>query len=255
MGGLFKNYLLKPFCYALVIVATLFILNKFTSFNISLGSNNNYNTFEVVGIGKVTAVPNIAQTTFTINEKGVTQEDAKNAANTKQNQALSVLTALGIPRENIKTIGFYVNPNYDSTVQLQTQIAPVRPFQNGYVATITTQVKGSSADQVSRAIDKLTALGMNVGGVEYTYADKQQYINQAQSIAIANAKKQAQSIAKAAGFRLGKIVTIRNIDDQNVPQPYANSSLKTGAPNEDTSLQPGSNEVTARIGVTYYIKN
>ncbi|HMS23035.1 MAG TPA: SIMPL domain-containing protein [Candidatus Levybacteria bacterium] len=251
----FKNYLLSPICYIVLTLITLFILNQFSYFNISLSSNNNYNTFEVIGTGKVTAAPNIATTLFTIEEKGTTQEQAKNSANAKQNQAIKDLTALGIPKANIKTTGFFVNPNFeDETLTLQ---APARRVQQGYIATVTTQVKGENVDQINKAIDKLTALGINVGGVEYQYKDKQQYVNEAQDKAIANAKEQAQNIAKAAGFKLGKIVTVRNAANDGQYQPYSSEAmnLTKTAPDTNTQLQPGENEITSQMGVTYYIRN
>lgn len=251
----FKNYLLAPICYIVLILLTLFILNQFSYFNISLSSSNNYNTFEVIGTGKVTTAPNIATTIFTIEEKGTTQEQAKNSANAKQNLAIKDLIALGIPKSNIKTTGFFVNPYYeDKTLALQL---PARQVQQGYIATVTTQVKGENVDQINKAIDKLTTLGINVGGVEYQYKDKQQYVNEAQSKAIANAKEQAQNIANAAGFKLGKIVTVRNAANDGQYQPYSSESmtLNKSVSDTNTQLQPGENEITSQMGVTYYIKN
>lgn len=254
--ALIREYFIKPLCFAAVLVLVLFLLNKFTYFNISLTSNNSYNSFEVIGVGKVTKIPNIAQTTFTIEEKGETQENAKNAANSKQNQAIKKLEALGIQKKDIKTTGFFVSPNYEDATTL---IYPPQPrTQKGYIANIATTVKSPDIDRINKAIDALTALGMNVGGVTYSYADQTAYQNEAQAKAIQDAKTQAESLAKVAGFKLGKIVTIRNVDDQNnFTQPYAADSvtMKAAAPNEPTDLQPGENEITARMGVTYYIKN
>lgn len=257
---LLKDYFLKPLCFAIVILITLFFLNQFTYFNISLGSNSNLNSFEVIGEGKITATPSIATTSFSIEEKGTTQEAAKNAANTKQNAALKELEALGIQKKDI-TSTVSVNPNYEVTPLSESQVQiypPTKQVQNGYVAFVSTEVKGSKG-QLDKAIDKLTALGLNVGGVSYTFADRQQYVNEAQDKAISNAKEQAQNLAKAAGFKLGKIVTIRNADDNyGYGMPYASdasNALKSSAPSVPTDLQPGSNEITARMGVTYYIKN
>lgn len=253
---LLKEYFLKPLCFAAVIVLVLFLLNKFTYFNISLSSNNNYNSFEVIGVGTVTKVPNIAQTTFTVQEKGTTQADAKNAATTKQDQAQKELEKIGIQKTDITTSGFNVSPNYENSPT--TLSFPNRQVQQGYLATISTTVKSSKVDQINKAIDALTKLGINVGGVNYSYADQTTYKEEAQAKAIQNAKTQAENLAKAAGFKLGKIVTIRDADNtNNFPQPYGAGTmdLKAAAPNAPTDLQPGANDITARMGVTYYIKN
>lgn len=256
-----KEYLLKPACFTVVFLVALFLLNKFTYFNFSLGSNQNFNSFEAIGTGKVTAVPNIAQSTFSISEKAATQEGAKNAANIKQNEAVAALTTLGIKKADIKTTGFYVNPNYEPDAvsnSTESLIYPPRQnTQNGYVANITTSVKADTVDKLNKAVDALTKIGINMGGVEYTFADKEKYVLEAQNEAIANAKQQALDWAKASGFKLGKIVSIRNADDNTYGyDTYAAGSAISAkaAPNPDTNLEPGSNEITAKMGVTFYIK-
>lgn len=256
MREFFKHYLLQPICYIVLILITLFILNQFTYFNISLSSNNNYNSFEVIGTGKVSVTPQDARISFVASGKGATQEAAKNAANNIQNQAISALTSLGIPKANITTNSISVNPNYEEQTTVQPLIyPPARSVQNGYIATVNTQVKGTIS-QINNAVDKLSTLGANVSGVEYVSSDQTKLTEQAQAKAIENAKEQAQNIAKAAGFKLGKIVSVRNADDmQGGLLPYANTSLKAGAPEDSTNLQPGTNEVVSNMGVTFYIKN
>jgi len=260
-----KEYLLKPACFALVLIVVLFLLNKFTYFNFSLGSNQNYNSFESIGTGKVTAVPDVAQTTFNIQERGATQEAAREAANTKQTQAINELKKLGVKEENIKTVGFYVNPNYEpdpitGTATTDSMSLPIRQnAQNGYVANVTTTVKAESVETLNKAIDALTTIGINVGGVEYTFDDREKYVLEAQNKAIEQAKAQASDWAKAAGVKLGKVISVRNADDgYGYPQPYAADSsvmnLKAGTPEAQTDLQPGENEITAKMGVTFSLK-
>lgn len=251
----FRNYLLKPICYIALILLTLFVLNQFTYFNISLGSNNNFNTFEVIGTGKVSTIPKDAKISFTVEQKGTTQQEAKNAANKIQNQAVLNLVTLGISKANIKTNSISVNPNYEIEEGSPQSLIypPGRQVQNGYVASISTSVKGSIS-QINKSVDALSSLGANVGGVEYVSANKEELTQQAQAKAIEDAKRKAQNIARAAGFRLGKIVTVRNADEQ-YPQPYEADMAFKAAPETQTNLEPGQTEVSARMGVTYYIKN
>lgn len=261
-----KEYLLKPLCYAGVFLLMLFLLTKFSAFNFSLSSNNNNNAFDVTGTGKVTAVPNIAQTTFSITEKAKTQEEAKNAANAKQNNAIEILTSLGIKKEHIKTDGFYVNPNYeDVTIQpleagtgtkSVNQFVPVQRAPSGYVANVSTTVKSEKVEVLNQAIDKLTALGINVGGVSYSFDDQETYKAQARVKAIEDARKKAEELAKVAGFKVGKLISIRE-NDQGGIYPYANAMKATTPEARDTTtdLQPGENEISTSVSITYGIKN
>ena len=259
-----KEFLLKPLCYAAVFLLVLYILNTFTNFNFSLTSNSQNNSFEVTGTGKVSAVPNVAQTTFNITEKGKTQEEAKNAANAKQNSAIEALTSLGVKKEHIKTDSFSVNPNYeDVTVQplsagtgaVSPQFIPVQQkAPNGYVANISTTVKSEKVEVLNQAIDKLTALGINVGGVTYSFDDQESYNAQARVKAIEDARKKADELAKIAGFKVGKLISIRE-DQGGGVYPYA--AMKATAPesrNATTDLQPGENEISTSITITYSIK-
>lgn len=253
-----KEYFLKPLLFAIVLVGVLFLLNQFTYFNFSIGSNNTYNTFEVVGVGKVSATPNIATTTYTITETAATEEAARSAANEKQNQALSKLKNIGITEQDI-TSNIYINPNYE-TEPLQSGgepliYPPTRQVQNGYTATITTEIKSKDVEKVNQAIDAVTTIGATVSGVSYTLDDQEKYKQEATVLAVEDAKKQAEEIAKTAGFKVGNIVTIRNVDENfGYPQPYAaEGMLKSSAPDASTNLQPGENEVTARMGITYTI--
>jgi uncharacterized protein len=217
----------------------------------------------VIGTGKVSAIPDVASVSFTVEEKGATQEAAREAANAKQNKALSALEEIGINKENIRTTGFYVNPNYEDEIQpLQGRVEPAiyppqNRVQNGYSAVITTEVKSDDIKLLNQAIDSLTRIGADVSGVSYKQGDREKYVLKAQNKAIENAKDQASDWSKAAGVKLGKVVTIRNADDNyGYPQPYADSvSLKTTPDDGSTNLEPGTTEITARMGVTFEIRN
>jgi len=259
-----KEFLLKPLCYAGVFLLAVYILNTFTNFNFSLSSNSNNNSFEVTGTGKVTAVPNVAQTNFSVTEKGKTQEEAKNSANAKLNSAIEVLISLGVKKEHIKTDSFYVNPNYEDVVAqplavgtgTSSQFIPAQRTSNGFVANVSTTVKSEKVEVLNQAIDKLTALGINVGGVTYSFDDQESYKAQARVKAIEDARKKADELAKVAGFKVGKLISIMETDQGGI-YPYANAMKATAPETRDTTtdLQPGENEISTSVTITYGIKN
>lgn len=205
-----------------------------------------------MGTGKVSTTPQDARVSFTVEQKGATQEEAKNAVNKILDQTNPTLTSLGIKKTDIKTVSFSVNPNYE--MQSGVVVYPGKQVQNGYVATAITQIKGT-VNQINKAVDALSALGTNVGGVEYVSTDQTKLMQEAQAKAIDDAHAQAENIAQAAGFRLGKIASIRDASQGQYPQPFAAGQALKAAPSTETNLQPGQNEVTAQIGVTYYIND
>lgn len=251
------SYLIQPLISAALVLLVLFIFQKFTTGSFT---NAPKRIFEVQGTGTVTVTPKTVQTDFTIHETGTTQADAQQKGNDKQNQATDLLTKLGFLKKDIKTINYNVSPNYDNSVP-NIMMYPPRPqgnSQNGYVINIDTQIQTDDVNRINKAIDQLTALGTNVSGVSYNSSptDTNKYKDEARAKAIADAREKAMSMAKAAGFTMGEISTIKDLD--NTPIAYPMMKGIAGGVSQDTSaptnIQPGSNDVTSSVSITYYIQ-
>lgn len=103
----------------------------------------------------------------------------------------------GVRSEDIQTA------DYTVTRQFSNADAPVFI---GYVATNTVQVTLHNVGQVSRLID-LTAGGgaTRITGLTYSLADKQAAEQRALTLAVANARGRAQTMALALGMTLGSL--------------------------------------------------
>ena len=239
-----KNLFIAPLATIVILFIGLFIYGKFVGpVNFSIGQNPN-RTFDVTGTGKATVVPNSFTTTFTVNESGTTQKDAQDKGNIKQNKALEVLSILGFDKKDIQTANYSINPTYD-----------YNNGQNkatGYSIDISTTVKSKDKTKIEKAIDQIASLGVNVQGVNLDTADDSGAKDEARTKAVGDAKAKAESLAKAAGFRLGKIVSIREGDAVPGPIRMLNAA---GSVSSKTTIEPGSNEVSATVVVTYYIND
>ena len=69
------------------------------------------------------------------------------------------------------------------------------------------------------------------------------------------AKKKAATAAKAGGFTLGRIVNY-NEDFGNTPQPvvFANAAMGGAPKTAPTQLEPGSNQITVDVSLSYEIR-
>lgn len=103
----------------------------------------------------------------------------------------------GVRREDIQTA------DYSVTRQFSNADAPVFI---GYVVTNTVQVTLHNVREVSRLIDLTAGAGATrITGLTYTLADRQAAEQRALTLAVADARSRAQTIASALGMTLGRL--------------------------------------------------
>jgi uncharacterized protein len=209
--------------------------------------------FTVEGSGEVTAVPETALLNLGVNKQASSVEQAQTQVNEVVNQITTEMKALGVEEKNIKTVNYSVNPNYDYTGGTQKI--------NGYMVNADVQVKIKPVDKANQAIDAATKAGAtNVGNVQFVLDDEKrtELEEQARKEAIEKAKAKAESIARASGIRLGRIVDVQEngTSGNQPPMPMRAEFSKdaAGAGGESipaTELNPGENKVTMTVSLSY----
>lgn len=238
----FKTLLLT----ILFIFLGFFIYTKFAGpipFSVNSITTTKTSLFNVSGEGKATGIPDTAELSVGVTKTASTVASAKDQVNTAANKIIQDLKRLGVPEKNIKTTNYSINPNYDYS----------RGGQNitGYTVTQTLAVDITPIDIANKAIDTATADGANlVGGINFTFNDKtkKDMEDKARTEAVKMAKEKADSLAKASGIRLGKIVDVQESNGFE-PRPIMMQSLE--AKSADTQLQPGENSITINITLSY----
>ncbi len=212
-------------------------------FSVNSITTTKANLFSVAGIGKATGIPDTAQISIGVTKTASTVADAQNQTNTAANKITENFKQLGIPEKNIKTTNYSVNPNYDFNRGEQNVI--------GYTVTQTLEVK-SSIDTFNKVIDAATANGANlVGGVNFTFNEKtkKELENKARVDAVEMAKEKAESLAKATGIKLGRIVDVQESGNFEPKPLMMMETLETKS--ADTQIQPGENSITINIILSY----
>jgi uncharacterized protein YggE len=230
------------FLYTKVAGPIPFTINSITTAKSSL--------FMVSGTGKASAVPDTAFVSFGVTKTAPTVEAAQEQVNKVANKITSDLKALGVAEKDMQTTNYNVNPNYqyDSSGKQTT---------NGYTVSENIEVKIKPVEKANKAIDIATAAGANqVGGISFVLNDetKEKLQKQATEEAINKAKQQAQMLTAAAGIKLGRIADIQT--GQSEPpimyDKYAISANRAGgAPEVQTQLNPGENEVIITVTLGY----
>ncbi|MDO8452293.1 MAG: SIMPL domain-containing protein [bacterium] len=204
----------------------------------------------VTGEGKVTVVPDTAMVSLGVVASQTTISAAQNQANTAINNITTTLKSLGIDSKDIKTSNYSISPQYD----YRDSGSPNRI--TGYQVNVSVSVTVRDIDKINDVIDRSTAAGANtVGGILLTIdEDKQkELVQQARGEAIKEAKSKAESLAKAAGITLGRIVNIQEGGSSIIRPMYdvAFKALPISGGGEPTQIEPGSTDITSSVTLFY----
>lgn len=154
---------------------------------------------------------------------------AQNAARVEE--VLAALRSLGVPDEGLQTAGYTLEPDYER--EEPREAGPGRIV--GYRAWNMVRVTLDSVDEVGRLIDAAVAAGANrVVGVSFRAGDEEEAERAALTDAVAKARARAETLAEAAGVRLG---TLLELGTDGTAQPVFERALARGG--ADTPIEPG----------------
>jgi hypothetical protein len=216
--------------------------------------------FAVTGEGKAVMVPDTAKFTFTVLTEGGNDPIKLQRDNTtKVNAIIKYLKEQGIEDKDIKTEGYYLNPQYSYMPCREGSTCPP-PKIGSYSVSQTTSVKTKDFDKAGELLAGVVSKGANqVSGIELTVDDKTAIENEARMDAMKQATDKARSIAKSGGFRLGRLLSVDEYSPGSPIPMYEGgygggdtSAIKAITPAVD--IQPGSQEVIINVTLRYEIR-
>lgn len=234
----------------LIFFILLFAYTKLVGpipFQVNSVNTTKSTTFDVTGEGKASIRPDSANISAGVSASGTSVKEVQDQVNSIISKVSASIKALGIDAKDIQTSNYNVNPTYDYTSGNQKI--------TGYSANTSLTIKVRNVADAGKVIDAATANGAtNVTNLGFDSSDKSGAENEARKLAVADAKKKAENAAQIAGFRLGNLVNY-NEGFSGQPRPVmmkATGGGVGGAP--ETTLEPGSNEVTVSVTLSYEIK-
>ena len=203
---------------------------------------------DVVATGEVSRVPDVAH----INAGVVTTAPSATAA-LEQNarQMASVRQALrnaGVADRDIQTSSINLFPDYRHDER------GGNPQIIGYRATNEVRIKFRDIKTSGRILDALVAQGANqIHGPMLAIDKPEQAMDEARVAALANARARAELYARAAGKRVGKILSIS--ETGGVAMPMARMRAQAGMVAADsTSIDPGEQAVSVSLMVSFELE-
>lgn len=214
-------------------------------------------SFSVSAEGKVVAIPDVAKFTLGVLTQGglnlgaIQQENAD-----KSNSIASFLKNQGIGEKDIKTQGYTIEPRYQYAVCKYDGGTCPPPTIVGYTVNQTLEVKGREFEKLGDILSGVVERGANsVSSLSFTVDEPTLLEQQAREQAIAKAKEKAKAIAKSGGFRLGRLISLSE-GNMYIPQYVSDYGMGGAGPvlAKGPSLEPGSQEVTIQVTLTYEIE-
>lgn len=207
-------------------------------------------TISVTGNGEVAVAPDIAYVTLGIQTKASTAKEAQKTNADKFEGLKKVLATYKVPAEDVQTVAFYVNPEYNYNDKSG-------PKLTGYTAIHSIQIAYRDLNQLGNLVDAASAAGANhVDGVRFDTEKTELYETAALERAMSNAEQKAKTIAKAAKQQIVTIINVAQSSANVYPviqnQVFAKS--EAAAADSSTSFQGGQIKIKTNVNVTYEIK-
>jgi uncharacterized protein len=203
----------------------------------------------VIGEGSVRAAPDRAAVTAGVVTQAATAAAALAANGAAVKRLLAAIAATGIAADDVATADLSVQPLFEGR-NAQRRV----PAVIGYRVTNRVHVTLNDPAGLGGLLDLLVSEGANrLDGVRFSIAARAALADRARAAAMADAKRKAALLAAAAGARLGPVLVIEELG-RGRPSPRFFGAMQAVERAGTVPVAPGSQEVRARIAVTYAIE-
>ena len=208
-------------------------------------------TTSVSAEGKVTVSPDIAKLSFSVVSEGANPKLLAENNNKKMNAAIDFVKSQGIEEKDIKTTEYNLVPRYEYDEKTRTS------YITGYTLTQTVLVKVRDLNKVAEVLGGLPALGINqISSISFDIDEPEKYLGDARNQAFDKTKEKAEAMAEKNGVKLGRVI---NFYEYQPITYYGQTKMASGMGGAEAApvvpqIQPGSQEVTIQVSVTYEIK-
>lgn len=232
------------------IVFSLFRSPWFENIQAQITNEPYTRTITVTAEGKVTTRPDIAIINLSVVSEGKTVKAVTQDGNTKMTAVIDAIKSLGIEAKDIASTQYTLSPQYYYPDNRQRQLS-------GYNLNQNIQIKVRDLSIVEDVLDQGVSAGANqVGQLSFDIDDPSEIKKQAREKAFSTAKEKAEEMARAAGVKLGRVVTFSE-GTMYQPPVYANYAMdvmEKSVAGTSATIEAGSTDINISVSVTYEIE-
>ncbi|WP_279482134.1 SIMPL domain-containing protein [Aureimonas sp. SK2] len=211
----------------------------------------------VTGEGHASGTPDLAVTQLTVMRSAPTAAEALAQANDAMEAVRGAMSGFGVEARDLQTSGFQIAPQYRYENRSDGTQAP--PVVTGYEVRNTLSVKVRDLARLGELLDKAVQLGVNEGGsIAFQIEDDSGLRNEARREAVREARASAETLAEAAGLKLGRVVTIEDVAGSAFPppppMPFGELRMAAPASASKVPVEVGESMVTSDVRIVYELQ-
>ena len=213
-------------------------------------THNEKRTLSVTGSGKVDAAPDVAYLTLSVETlaKNASQAVKDNSGTT--NKVIEAIKAELGKDDKVSTAGYSLAPVYEYNNQTN------KTDFKGYRASNRIIVEAHNLKEIGNIIDSTAEAGLNnVESLSFDTTKRDEIRREAIVEAVRDAKATAETLSKAAGVTITKILQLSPSFDYPVPVYRDYALAKEASPAAPpTPIEPGDISISASVSIVFEIE-
>jgi uncharacterized protein YggE len=200
-----------------------------------------------VGEGIVKRAPDRAWVTIAAESRAKTPAEAQRLTADAMSAVLQKIKGTGLPADAIQTAGYELRPEFDYVNNRQTL--------RGYVARNSIEVRVDDLPTLGEILDLAVGAGAtSVGGIRFDLKERNAAEQQAIQRAVADARAQAETAARAANMQIERVMRIEVRRESAMPPPRPVMAMRAETAGAEPPIAPGELEIRASVTMTVAIK-
>jgi uncharacterized protein YggE len=201
----------------------------------------------VVGVGRVSLVPDIARINVGVEVRGSSVSEAKAEVDDRMGAITSSLLAMDVAERDIQTSQYSIYYEPDPTRPTAVPRSSTEEQTGAYRVSNIVEVTVRDIENTSAVLDVAIEAGANqVYGVSYTVSDDQKWQSEARDAAIADAAARAGEYAQLLEMQLGEALSVSEVIGGQIPFSFDRALGGGGG-----GIAPGELEMSMQVQVTY----
>ncbi len=205
----------------------------------------------IVGQAATEVVPDLATITLGVTNRRPTAKGAADATAATAGAVVDAVKAQGIKDADIATQSVSLTPTFEDIRDAQGRFTGRKA--TGFESSNTIAIRVRDLPRVGALAQSLTDKGVNsFDGIAFSVEHPQPILDKLAADAVANARRQAEMVAQAAGVKLGRVLLIERPSAATGRAPVFSMARVAVAP-QAMPVEAGVEGLSAEMEVTFAI--
>lgn len=232
---------------AVAVIAVMADASAPSSVNAQTTTTPPRTSIGVSGIGRVNVTPDTGIASLGVEITAPTLAEATKLGNERMTAVLDAIKAQGVDPKDIQTSSYNVYPLTNNPKEGES------PQVTAYRVSNIVTVKIRAIANVGQVLDAALEAGANsINSVFFTVNDPSKAQDEARTLAVKDATAKAQTLATAAGVKVGKLFSISEVSGGVIPF-YRGAFESAPAGGGAGPVETGSTEISVSVELHFEI--